>query len=718
MENQSLDKDLNNLSLENLLECFDRIYTENNLLVISLSLSHLVNYLSPFLTLKSRGKFQELTWLEKIANNPEFAASISSYGTVIIVVGPGNTELSHLQSLWPHLSASRQRIALIVKDLTRSFYYELCSNIFGADTALLLETAADIDLSQPSIRISSQCRLMGWETYPICIEDFVFTLDMENGGLDSYFNSPLELVSRLSEATARIIAKTTRQKDMMKDMMKIKNAFAKGDHSTLLLNILLQSRIPELVMGQFAANEAEFFEKKLSGNTDIVVLERNLDYFPLLLSHMNYLGLLDDLFGITDEYNATLENNEKLHDELYENLKHLNFGSIGAKLNKLAKYLQLEYSNSDKLSDLREIKQLVQNLGNLKSKHELVRKHTALSERVLSKIKSDLESEFTFNYCETWLQIQNDIFDMDYKQQVQKLFSLMNLDTPAETIISFVILISLINDGIRKRDMDTIERELGLNFGSAPLLLIGQLLAKKLVKINNKGNDFFGSFTFGKTELETMTTTTATTTTTTRIGMASTITAMGSASPSHDGMNLDNTADIEYEDLPMVGVSGGQDVYKSTYTLISKFWNLHPLDEDEKELGPIESVGDYSLPSFALTGATVPLVARMVELLYLREFLKYKPVNSVLRRPNWANLNLDTMFKGQTVDRNICDELDNRKNRVLATTRQEYVIVVILGGITRGEISALAHLQGRISKKIFVVTSGIVNSRKLLTAIR
>lgn len=708
MEAPPLEKELNHASLDNLLQCLDRVYTDNNLFVISQDLSQIVNYLSPFLTLKKRGKFEDLTWLEKFASNSEIVSSLSNYGTIIIVLDNKNSDLSLLKSLWDTLGSSRQRVTLLVKNLTRSFYYDLCAKIFGADTSSLLDIAADVDLKQPSIRMSAHCRLMNWETYPICIEDFVFTLDMDNGGLESYLKDPIHLVSELSLAVAKIISKSTSRKDII----KLKNAFAKGDHSSLLLSIFLNSKIPELISSLFTPNEAEFYSKKLTGNTDIVVLERNLDYFPLVLSHMNYLGLLDDLFGITDEYSGALESNEKLNDELYENLKHLNFGSIGAKLNKLAKYLQLEYSNSDKLSDLREIKQLVKNLGNLTTKHELVKKHTTLSELVLNKIKSDLESEYTYNYSEKWLQLQNEIFDLDYRLQIQKVHGLMNLDVPEQTILCAVVLVSLINDGIRKKDLDAIERELGLNYGFEPLIVLRNLIEYKIVKINTKGNDFFGAFTFGKTELETMATTTTTTTTTT-----ATIKGPGSVSPAVNDKNVDSSDEIGYEDITMVGVSGGQDVYKSTYTLISKFWNLHPLDEEENSAGPTESVSDYSLPSFALTGATVPLLVRMVESLYSREFLKYKPVNSIFKRPNWVNLNLDTMFKGQTVDRNLCDELDNRKNPAKASTRQEFLIVVILGGITRSEISALAYLQGRLSKKILVVTSGIVNTRKLITAL-
>ncbi|RKP29801.1 Sec1-like protein [Metschnikowia bicuspidata] len=702
MDPPSLAQDLNHASLENLWACLDRVYTEKNFLVISQGLSKLVNCLTPFLNVRKRGKFEQLTWLDEIAHSPALLRSLSAHSSLIVLVETSDRDLALLRQLWTNLEGTRHQAVLIVRDLTRSFYYELCAKIFMQDALSLLSSAADVDLKRLSVRVTAQCRLLNWEMYPICIEDFVLTLGMDKGGLDAYFNNPIQVVSGLVDAVAKVVSKFVGRKDVI----KLKNAFAKGDHASLLLNVLLNDKLPDLVATQFSANEAEFYSKMLTGNTDIVVLERNLDYFPLLLSHMTYLALLDDLFGTADEYNSILETEENLNDELYENLKHLNFGSICAKLNKLAKYLQLEYCASDKMSDLQEIKQLVLNLGNLTSKHDLVRKHTALSENVLTRIKADLDSDYTYNFREKLLELQNEIFDLDYRQQVQKLMAVFNLSVPHDSILCLVVLISLMNDGIRKKDLDAIERELGLQYGSEPLLVLRNLQEKKLVKLNTKGNDFFGAFTFGKTELESMTTTP--TTTSTKIG----------AFPAPNNAS-EAARNIGYEDIALVGVSAGQDVYKSTYALISKFWNLHPLEEEEEEtLGPIESVADYAQPSFALTGATVPLMYRLVESLYSREFLKYKPVNSVYKRPNWANLNLDTMFKGQTIDKNVCDELDNRKNPARVSTRQEYVIVVVVGGITRSEISAFAHLQSKISKRILVVTSGLLNTKKFMESMK
>lgn len=690
MTQEDLGARLNASTLENLYTNLSRVTTSENLLVLARPLSKLVNYLTPFLNLKKRGKFDKTTWLETLAESQDVVGLAENYATIIFIIDDSVADLRLFAQVWSHLKARKSRVCLIVKDMTRSFYYELSTSVFGMKSDVLFSKISDADINNSVHRLSPNCRLMRWETYPVCIQDFVFSLDMELGGLQLYFANPIEQISKLSGAVVDLMKQTASHRDMM----KLKNAFAKGDHASLLLNIIQDEKIPEYIGEDLSANEQEFYLHKLRGNVDLVVLERNLDYFPLLLSHLNYMGLLDDLFGTEDEFNEILANKEKVLDELYDNLKHLNFASIGVKLNKLARYIQLEYENSDKLKDLQEIKQLVSNLGNLTTKQEMVKKHTGLSEAILEKMKENKAGDEKYNLREQWLELQNEIFDLDYKQQIAKLRRFLSQYGPFPVVASFAVLVSLVNDGIKQKDLDLLETEVHLNFGLECLLMFQKLIACKLIKVNVRSNDFFGTFTFGKTEIETTTTSTA----------------QGA------GARREAAEVRTYDEISLLGVTAAQDVYKSTYTLINKFWNLHPVDEEPQ--GVVEDALDYRLPSFTLPSGTVPLMGRIVESLYFRDFLKYRPVTSISKRPNWENLNLDTMFRGHTIDRNICDELDMRKNGIATDARQQYVIVVVLGGITRSEISVLHHLQSKLdNRKLLVVTSGLVNNRKLFSVV-
>lgn len=658
--------------------------------VLTQKLSQCLNYLTSVLELKAKGKFDRIVWLETLASSEDVLQYLAGYGGLIVVLEDTNECLSLFRQIWPHLSRQKVKVSLIVKDLGRAFYYEI-SKILGSPPDDLFKNATNVNLEQSAIRINSYVRLLNWHTFPLCIEDFVLSLNMEAGGLQLYFENPIPQLSLLSDALVQIVDSTKAS-----DTMKFKNLFAKGDHSAALSNILMNDKLTEYLASGFSPNERDFYTTKLRGNTDLVVLERNLDYFPLLLDHMNYLGLLDDLFGTLDELNNVLKTGDKLNDELFDNIKDLNFASIGMKLNKLARYIQLELGNKDNITELQEIKQLVKNLGNLTAKQELVRKHTALSEAILEKIKNNREGDYKHDIREWWLELQNEIFNLDYKRQIAKFHELLNQGCTSSVALSCAALVSLINDGIKPKDFTTIEEQIHSYFGLQTVLAFRKMRDLKLLKAVNKSTDFFSGFTFGKSEIETTTTTTL----------------------SDSGGKDDKTGstDKTYEDVNSLGITGGQDVYKSTYTLISKFWNLHPLEEEGDE-PIIETISDYPNPSFVFPSATVPLTARLIESLYFRDFLKYKPVNNVHRRPNWEKLNLDAMFRGQTIDDNICDELDNRKIEASKNSKPEYVIAVFIGGITRGEVTVLRYLQTKLArqnKTLFVLTSGIVSNHKLM----
>lgn len=692
---QELGSSINQRTKSNLIQALDRVHQSNNLCVIPRSLSSLLNYLAPFLELKKAGNFDKTAWLDTLAESSDPLLLISAADGLIVLVDGVLDSMEALATFWPKVQAQNIKTTFVVKDLSRSVHLRIAQLVTGSDTLAQFEATSNIDVSLPVIRLSPYCRISTWKTLPICIDNFVFSIDMPLGGLLSYLENPMPQISQLSDSLVDLIDVSS---DL--DLLKFKNAFANGDHASLLLNVVLNDKLPLYLATNYSPSERYCYENQISGNTDLVVIERNNDYFPLLLDHLNYQGILDDVFGTKDELNNVLETGQLLNDDLYNSLKDLNFGSIGVKLNKLARYIQLQFENSGKTSDLKEIKQLVQNLGDLSSKQELVRKHTALSELVLDALKNDKSADTKYDLRERWLALQNDIFDLDYKQQMFKLYSLLDQKASLDIAATLVMVISIINDGLKPKDLEAVEAAIHQCYGLEGILVMRRARDMKLLKVNNKSTDFFGAFTFGgKTEIETTTTSTA--------------------SPSTKKNVLEK--ETAYDNIDLLGVTGGQDVYKSTYTLISKFWNLHPMEEEGEQDPVIETVADYPHPSFAFASATVPLTTRLVEALYFRDFFKYKPVNKTTPRPNWDLLNLDTMIQGQTVDKNLCDTRTSFLSPMTMDLRPEFVVVVFIGGITRGEISVLRYLQSKLeklNKHLLVLTSGLVNNRKLMTVLR
>ncbi|EMG50634.1 VPS33 Vacuolar protein sorting-associated protein 33 [Candida maltosa Xu316] len=673
----------NQLTLDNLINQFTKIYSSNNLLVLDPILSPFINYLTTFTKLKELGKFQNILWL-----NTELLSVSSSvltkYASLIVVIPSDSIDDIKILHKLIHSSSdlSSLKLNVVVENLNKNFIFQinqLFNGILDFESILLPEKTIK------PVNITSKIKLFNWKTYPIYSDGVLITEVNKLGGINDYFERPLKQVNQLTDSLIQLLFMGIKQEEH-NHLFKIRNIYGKGSHSKLLIDQLQNAKIPEFLNENMTKLEIDFYLNILRSNTDLVVLERNLDFIPCIFNQLNYHGIIDDLFDMNFENIEHLASKEIAKnlskDELYQqDLKHLNFSSIGLRLNKLAKYIQQEFKSTSVQNEtakddskISDIKQLVSNLGNLSSQQELVKKHTVIGEEVLEKINHEYESFLTF---------QNDVFEMDYKLHLSNLRFFLNSNYQPEFIWATILLIGVLNDGISSKDLEWISVELQDNYGIEAVFTLEKLIDLNMIRvIQESSSDFFSN--------------------------------LGLTGPKKKPVANSTTEEEEDKNF---GISGGRDVFKSNYTLINKFWNLHPLEDDiEQQDLSTSATNDstnlldlYPNPSFALPGNTVPLLYRFVESLYFRDFLKYKPINNIKRRPNWDNLGLNTMFAGDTIDLNL-DKVNDDKS--------EFLIIVVIGGITRSELTCFKYLQERFtkqgkSKKIIVLSNGIINNRKL-----
>ncbi|CUM67063.1 uncharacterized protein PRCAT00004752001 [Priceomyces carsonii] len=655
----------NDTSVGNLLGSLSKVYSNNNLLLLDRSLSPLVNFLTPFLKLKEAGKFDKLTWIDEAQNNE----LLRSFGGLILLIGESSENLTYIKEL----ASSDYKLNIIVKNLSKSFVFLINQLLKGL---LSFEYVSSNDFSLV-VKVKPGIKLMKWESYPIFVDD-ILSVELPYGGLESYFNQPLEQLFYLSEAFIRVMKNS---KSFSDKYMKIKNIYGKGNHSDLFIKLINNEKIPEFLNKELNDLEKQFYQEELRGNTDLVVLERNLDFSSVAYSQLSYQGLIDDLFETT--FDSTLIGDKKLNldDDLYKDLKDLNFASVGPKLNKAARFIQNEFRQKDKVNDLDEIRKLVNNLGNLTTKQDLIKKHTLISESILNFIKfSNVDGSESLNkQYECFLEFENEIFETDNRKHLSTLKSFFNEGFDAKIVVSAIVLISIFDNGIKERDIDWITNDGLENYGLKFVASLEKCIKLNLIRVVADG-DFLSSFT---------------------------------------GLGTNEIIELN-EEAENLGITGGQDALKSNYTLIDKFWNLHPTVEDDGVAGDL--IDQYPAPSFTLPSSSVPILCRLVESLYFRDFLKYKPVVNTTRRPTWEKLGVDLMFRGKSLDINVCDRLKQEPNGVSHQPPQfvseEFIVIVIIGGITRSEISCFKYLQQRLqragqNKKIIVLSSGIVNNTKM-----
>lgn len=375
-----------------------------------------------------------------------------------------------------------------------------------------------------------------------------------------------------------------------------------------------------------------------------------MDFLPIVMNQVNYIGLLNDLLDY--QINIVKVPNDKEHnvgtksikftDELFDKLKYLNFSLIGNKLNQLARLIKDQYNSNTEIN-LQEMKHLVENLTDLNHQQELIKKHTQICELLLDNIK--VHGDKKYNEYEIFLNFCNEVFQLSYKQQVAQVNEFLMQNLSEKIILNCLVLISIINSNIKERDYDSIKTQCFQTYGISVIYKLDKLISLNLINVNE----------------------------------------------------WDPSPNSSIQE----GITGGLNVYKNNYTLLNKFWNLHP-EEGYDESARIDTY-NHSLPS-----NTIPLTVRVIESLFLREFLTYKPINKITKLPSWENLNLDKMFKGTTT------EIVNDKQNVKKNT-----ILMFLGGITWSEVSCIKVLnevlQKRgLNKQFIIMTNNIINNNDLI----
>ncbi|KAK6465307.1 vacuolar sorting protein VPS33/slp1 [Scheffersomyces coipomensis] len=726
--------EFNHITVENLFSILSKIYSTNNLLILDQNLSPFINNLTTFSKLKQHGNFENIIWLNQQQQYQDLSI-FQKFQSLIIIIDENHENLELVkQLLFTKLgilnSITGLKINLIVKDLSNSFVYELNKLCNGSHTFEGILKLNEIK----TINIIPRVKVWNWETLPIFLEDIlVIDIDSQFGGVDDYFNQPLKQVNSLANVLMQLLfIKNDENKVNYKNLLKLKNIYGKGNHSDLFIKLINETKIPEFLNLNLNDLEIEFYNTKLISNTDLVVIERNLDYYSVLLDQVNYHGLIDNLLDINfnkiqGQLDDDLASNKSLiNDELYSNtLKNLNFSTLGPILNKLAKEIQQQFKqNQTESQNIQDMKNIVSKLGSLTQRQDLIKKHTNISESIINKL---------INF-ETFLQFQNEFFDIEYNLQISKLKYFLNLNFNYEIILSIMVLISIKNDGIKEKDFELINQQIQINYGLKVSLSLEKLVEFKLIRLIIDQSSTFLSV----------------------IGLSTT----SSTTNQHILVNNND------ENLNQLGITGAQDVYKNNFTLIDKFWNLHPNREDEEdininlqklEVDNISLIDIYPHPSFTLPSNMVPLTYRLIESLYFRDFLVYKPINNVKKRPNWDNLGVGSMFKGKVNDINVDDKSDKRdtttngngvrnlqsevntpastpppfQQKATTTTSTttnsslsprkplEYIVIVFIGGITRSEMTCLKYLQQKLirngkNKRIIVLTNGIINRKKLL----
>lgn len=274
----------------------------------------------------------------------------------------------------------------------------------------------------------------------------------------------------------------------------ITTAVSIGDESTILLNQLKNRMAREEDQNDLFI-KSTLYENKydIDLETDLIVIERDVDPITPLLTQLSYVGIIDDFFKF-DQSLSSLETKKDIklnyvNDDIWQEIKYCNFGTIGPTLNKMAKDLQTKYDSRHTAETVGEIKNFVESLSTLQENQRLLKMHTLLSSDVLEQVETNPELQFS-----RILELEQDILS-DYVHSSELYLRLMDLiyenEVPRDRILKLVSLIALCKRGIKDSDFESLKTDLIDRFGIDTLFILQRLQKMKYLAKKSSGNELF-----------------------------------------------------------------------------------------------------------------------------------------------------------------------------------------------------------------------------------
>ena len=224
----------------------------------------------------------------------------------------------------------------------------------------------------------------------------------------------------------------------------------------------------------------------------LVLIDRAVDLISPLPTQLTYEGLVDEMFGIQCASVSLLEPDKKVitlssQEELYQELRGLNFNAVGPSLSRKAKYISAQVAEKNEARTVRELKQFVDKLPGMQTAKQSLTTHTSLAEMVKERIDSEeflavleLEQRLLTGAGEGGRYLE-DIEDLACSNAV-----------PLTRILRLICLQSVVSGGLKQKVLESYRRLLLEEFGYHLLLSLDTLAEAGLLSpaVSNKRSNY------------------------------------------------------------------------------------------------------------------------------------------------------------------------------------------------------------------------------------
>jgi hypothetical protein len=231
----------------------------------------------------------------------------------------------------------------------------------------------------------------------------------------------------------------------------------------------------------------------------IIIIDRAADLITPMCSQLTYEGLIDELYGIKDNYMEMPENIAPRHpqsgklerlelnsgDKTFVELRDMNLTTIGPYISTKAKSLSREYEERHAAKTVSQIKQFTSKLKRLQDEQKSLRVHTDIAGDLMGRTSKDedflkrIETEQSLLYGEK-----------DGSKSVEYIEDCICRADPMLKVLRLMCLQSLVNGGLTQKLFDFYRKEVLQTYGFEHALTLDALQKAGLLKVQEGKSGF------------------------------------------------------------------------------------------------------------------------------------------------------------------------------------------------------------------------------------
>lgn len=216
----------------------------------------------------------------------------------------------------------------------------------------------------------------------------------------------------------------------------------------------------------------------LSKITELILIDRRVDLFSILCSQFTYQALIDMEFGIqnnTTDVSGTEWAKDRNHTQvrlspeepLIQEIKDLHIDDIGPLLQQRAVAIQETYAEKDSVRNPNDMAEYIKKFKKAQSVHPLLEIHINLARHLKTVISAE---EYRSH-----LRIEDDITAQNSQCSLEAIEDFIDDQKPWYEIFRLLSLCSLVNNGIKPKQLDSLKKGIIQAFGYEHVLTLSNM---------------------------------------------------------------------------------------------------------------------------------------------------------------------------------------------------------------------------------------------------